>query len=80
MLVKDSFGSSVKKVAAHSYEAINLDSSTPAIINISLQVTIHEALAVDFLLDKFLQSLFQLESLVFTSCFTRDSYLVCLSC
>jgi hypothetical protein len=47
-LVKDSFGSFIKKVAAHSYEATNLDSSTPATINISLQVTIYEALAVDF--------------------------------
>jgi len=69
-LVKDSFGSSVKKVAEHSYEATNLDSSTPATININLHVTIYEALAVDLLLDKFLQSLFQLSSLVFTSCFS----------
>jgi len=65
----------VKKVAEHSYEATNLDSSTLATINISSQVTNHEALAVDFLLDKFLQSLFQLY-FMFTSCFTHNSYLV----
>ena len=47
-LVKDSFGSSVKKVVEHSYEATNLDSSTPATINFSLQVTIHKAPVVDF--------------------------------
>lgn len=33
----DVVSSKKQKVAAHSYEAINLDSSTPAIINISLQ-------------------------------------------